>query len=57
MFSGLAGVVIAFIEKALYDSGVGVNALSRMSISLTELMTVTIILWLLLGCIIGVLKS
>ena len=57
LLCGLAGVVIAFIEKTLYDRGVLVTALSNMGLTLTELMTVTIIVWLLLGAIVGMLKS
>jgi len=57
MFCGLAGVILAFIEKTLYDNGVLVNALSTMGVTLTELMTLTVILWLLAGSIIGLMRA
>ena len=56
-FFGLAGVVVAFIEKALYDGGVGVTALSNMGVTLTEAMVVTIVVWMLLGVVVGLLRS
>jgi len=57
MLCGFAGVIIAFIEKTLYDRGVLVTALSNMGVTLTELMSITIILWLIVGAIIGLFKS
>jgi len=56
MFCGLAGVILAFIEKTLYDNGVLVNALSTMGVTLTELMTLTVVLWLLVGSVIGLMR-
>jgi len=57
MLFGLAGVVFAFIEKTLYDGGTGVTALSNMGLTLTEAMTITIVLWLLVGVVVGLLRS
>lgn len=57
MFCGFAGIIFAYIEKTLYDRGVMVTALSNMGLTLTELMTLTIIVWLLVGAILGMLKS
>ena len=54
---GILGVITAVIEKALYDEGVGVNALSNMNITLTEVMTLTITLWLLVGCVVALWKA
>jgi len=53
MIGGCIGIVLAFIEKTLYDRGVLVTALSNMGVTLTELMALTIIIWLLIGAIIG----
>jgi len=57
MFCGFAGVIMAFIEKTLYDGGVGVNALANMEITLTELMIITIVVWLLVGAVVALIKS
>ena len=57
MFCGFAGIILAFIEKALYDSAIGVNALANIELTITELMVLTIIVWVLIGIIIGVARS
>jgi len=57
MLFGFAGVIVAFIEKVLYDDGVGVTALSNMGITLTEAMTITIVMWLLVGAVVALIKS
>jgi len=57
MFCGFAGIILAFIEKALYDQGIGVNALANVELTITELMALTIIIWVLVGIIIGAVKS
>jgi hypothetical protein len=57
MLCGFAGVIVAFIEKTLYDNGVGVNALANMEITLTEAMTITIVVWLLVGAVVALIKS
>jgi len=54
---GFAGIIIAFIEKTLYDNGVLVTALSNMGVTLTEAMTLTVIVWLLVGAVIGLFRS
>jgi len=57
MLFGFAGIIIAFIEKTLYDNGVLVTALSTMGVTLAEAMALTIIVWLLVGAIIGLFKG
>jgi len=57
MLCGFSGVTLAFIEKTLYDNGVLVTALSIMGVTLTEAMTITVVTWLLVGSIIGLLKA
>jgi len=57
MLCGFAGIIVAFIEKTLYDNGVGVTALSNMGVTLTEAMTITIVVWLLLGAVVAFSKS
>jgi hypothetical protein len=57
MLFGFAGIIIAFIEKTLYDNGVLVTALSNMGVTLAEAMALTIIVWLLVGAIIGLFRG
>lgn len=57
MLFGFAGIIIAFIEKTLYDNGVLVTALSNMGVTLTEAMTITVIVWLILGAVVGLFRS
>jgi hypothetical protein len=57
MLFGFAGIIIAFIEKTLYDNGVLVTALSNMGVTLAEAMALTIIVWLLVGAIIGLSRG
>ena len=57
MFMGFAGIVMAFIEHALYTEGVGVTALANVGLTISECMTITVVLWLLFGTVIGVMKS
>ena len=57
MLFGFAGIVIAFIEKTLYDNGVLVTALSNMGVTLAEAMALTIIVWILVGVIIAMFKG
>lgn len=57
MFCGFAGVIFAFIEKALYDNGTIIDEFISGSITITDLMALTIIIWIIIGIIIGVAKS
>lgn len=57
MFFGFGGIILAYIEKTLYDNGTLVTALSNMGVTLTELMAITIILWILVGVIVGLLAG
>lgn len=57
MLFGFAGIIIAFIEKTLYDNGTMVTALSTMGVTLTEAMTLTVVVWLLLGTVIGLMRA
>ena len=54
---GILGIIFAAIQKALYDGGTGVTALSNMGLTITEVMIVTIVLFTLVGAIFAVVKS
>lgn len=53
---GVGGILTAGFEKALYDKGVLIDEFITGTISLPDLMTITIILWLLVGVIVAVMK-
>jgi hypothetical protein len=57
MFMGFAGVVLAAIEKVLYDEGVIVNDFATVSGGLPAVMTITVVLFLLVGVVIGMVKA
>jgi hypothetical protein len=57
MFSGFAGLVLAAIEKVLYDEGVIVNDFATVSGGLPAIMTITVVLFLLVGVVIGMVKA
>lgn len=57
MFCGFAGIIVAFIEKVLYDNGTIIDEFITGTITITDLMALTIIIWILVGIIIGVAKS
>jgi len=56
-FCGLAGIILAYIEKVEYDRGVLATALDNMGITIVEAMTLTIVVWLLFGCVIGAIQG
>ena len=57
MFCGFAGVILAFIEKALCDKGIMIDEFVTDTMPIEELMALTIIIWIIIGIIIGVAKS
>lgn len=57
MFCGFAGVIFAFIENVLYTKGILIDEFISGTVSIADLMTLTIVLWILIGIIIGVAKS
>ena len=56
MALGLAGVIIAAIEYTLYTEGILINEFVSGTISISDIMAVTIIIWLLIAMIYGVTK-
>jgi len=57
IFGGFAGIVFAFILKALYDGGVLIDEFITGSIVISDLMSLTVIVWILLGIIMEVMRS
>ena len=56
MALGLAGVIIAAIEYTLYDAGILLDEFVSGTISISDIMAVTIIIWLLIAVIFSVIK-
>lgn len=53
MLCGFAGIVLAALEKLLYDEGILLAALEG---AITDMMAGTIIVWLLIGVILAVVS-
>ena len=54
--SGMIGIIFAGILKALYDRGIVIDEMITGSITITDVMGITILLWLLIGVMIAVLR-
>jgi len=54
MFCGFVGIILAAIEKTLYDEGIVIDEFVTGSITLPDLMALTIIIWLLIGVVFAV---
>lgn len=54
---GVMGIVLAAIERILYDGGTGINALAKMGLTINEVMILTIVIFTLVGIILAVAKS
>lgn len=50
---GFLGVILAFIEKTLFDRGVMVTALATAGLAITDVMTISIVIFILIGIIIA----
>lgn len=57
LFAGFAGVIYAFIMKSLYDNGILVDEFIGGSITMPDLMTMIVILWILIGMIMEVVRA
>lgn len=56
MFCGFAGIILAAIEFSLYSRGVLVDEYIAGTVTIADLMAITIILWLLFGVVIAVIR-
>jgi len=56
MLFGLGGIITAGLEEALYDKGILIDEFITGSITIADLMTITVILWILVGMIVAVMK-
>lgn len=51
---GLIGVLLAFILDYLYTNGIWLDKIIEAPVTITEVMTVVIIFWLIIGVVVGV---
>lgn len=51
---GLIGIILAAMEKIMYDEGIIIDEFVTGSITLPDLMAFTIIIWLIIGVILAV---
>jgi hypothetical protein len=56
LVSGVLGVVNAMILKTLSDNGILVDAMIENTITLTDLMTLVVVIWLVGGILVSVIK-
>ncbi|MHA1829061.1 MAG: hypothetical protein ACTSX6_10500 [Candidatus Heimdallarchaeaceae archaeon] len=56
IISGCLGVLFAGILKALYDKGILIDEMITGTITITDLMTVTVLIWLIVGVMIAILR-
>jgi hypothetical protein len=53
---GLIGVLLAFIVNYLYTNEIWLDAFIEAPVTVTEVMTVIILFWLIIGVVLGVSK-
>ena len=53
---GLGGIITAGLEETLYNRGVMIDEFISGTISIADLMAITILIWILLGIVIAVIK-
>ena len=54
---GCIGIIFAAIEQILYVQGTIIDEFIAGSIAITDLMAITIIIWLLVGVILAAVRS
>lgn len=57
MLGGLVGILFAALELSLYNDGIFIDEFITGSLTIADLMAVTIILFTIIGVIVAVLRS
>ena len=57
MFCGFFGIILAAIEHTLYQEGILIDEFITGSVTITDLMAITIIGWLIIGIILAVARQ
>lgn len=53
---GMIGLLFAAIEKGLNDRGILIDEMVTGTITITDVMTLTIVIWLLIGVMVAMLR-
>ena len=56
MLGGFVGIIFAAIEYTLYEEGILIDEFVTGSITIADLMAITIVIWLIIGVIIAVTR-
>ena len=56
MFCGFVGVIMAAIEYTLWEEGILLDEFVTGSITIADLMAITIVIWLIIGVIVAVTR-
>ena len=56
MFCGFVGIILAAIEYTLYIEGILIDEFITGSVTIADLMAITIVIWLIIGVIIAVTR-
>lgn len=56
MFCGFAGIIMAAIEYTLYEKGIVIDEFVTGTVTIADLMALTIITWLIVGVIMAVAR-
>ena len=54
---GILGICNAMILKVLYDEGIIINEIITGTISLSDLMTIVVVLWFIVGVVLAAVKK
>jgi hypothetical protein len=54
MFCGFAGIILAAVEYTLYIEGILLDEFVQNTVTISDLMAITIIIWLIIGVIVAV---
>lgn len=57
LISFAGGIVLAFIEERLYNDGVVIDEFIAGSITISELMALTVVIFVLFGIVVAAIKS
>lgn len=57
MLCGFAGIIMAAIEYVMYEQGLIIDEFITGSITLPDVMALTIILWIIAGILVGLVRK
>ena len=57
LIMGVLGIINAMIFKTLYDEGIIIDAFIAGTITITDLMTIVVVMWFVVGIILAAVKK